>query len=266
MQSQKAAWFACALALAFSAGCGHSQTLTQIPTQITPHTTEDALHEMAQQAAVIFSGQVVAIRHHDGANDGTGIVEIDFVIADAIRGATGGTYTLREWAGLWQTGNVPFSVGRQYLMLLHAPGPSGLSSPVGGMDGAIPVRGGSQPTPFLASSQVSGSTLVSTSTDSRVIDLRWVGVRVDRPLAYRPESVARQTALPVSVRAYAVIRNATAAGESDSSRTSQAADFGVSVVNTEAAPPNPSSASQFTPYTATLAKLRAWEKNDDAAR
>ena len=81
----------------------------------------------------------------DAKNGATGVVEIEFAVEDAVRGVSGGTYTLREWAGLWPAGDEPFRVGQRYLMLLHAPGAAGLSSPVGGMDGAIPIRGGTGP-------------------------------------------------------------------------------------------------------------------------
>jgi hypothetical protein len=130
-------------------------------------TPEAALHAMTRQAGVIFAGEVTAVRLLGGSGGATGVVEIDFRVDGALRGASVGSYTLREWAGLWPANNAPFRVGQRYLMLLHAPGASGLSSPVGGMDGAIPIRG---------SDPVSG-----------VIDLRWVGTRAVRPLSYALE-------------------------------------------------------------------------------
>jgi hypothetical protein len=251
MRSQQTVWSACALALVLWARCGDAQALPQT----TQQTAEDALHAMSQQAAIIFAGQVVAIRHRDGVNGGTGIVEIDFAVEDAIRGAIGATYTLREWAGLWQTGDAHFSIGQQYLMLLHAPSQSGLSSPVGGMDGAIPIRGSSPPPPTQA-----------TQSDSRMIDLRWIGIRVVRPLSYRPATVARQTALPVSIHAYARTTISATAPESESSWTPGTADVSAPAAISEAAQPAAASASQITSYPAMLAILRAWEKSDDAAR
>ena len=263
MSSQKAAWSACALALVLWARCGGAQALPEI----IPQTTDDALHAMSQQAAIIFAGQVVAIRHRDGVNGGTGIVEIDFAVEDAIRGVIGATYTLREWAGLWQTGDAHFSVGQHCLMLLHSPSPSGLSSPVGGMDGAIPIRGSSRPPPPQATRlRESQTAALATQTDSRMIDLRWIGIRVVRPLSYRPATVARQTALPVSIHAYARMTISATAPESESPWTSGTADVSVPAATSEAAEPAAASASEFTSYPAMLAILRAWEKSDDAAR
>src|SRR6266702_3673804 len=115
MRSQKAIWTACALALAIYVSRGNSQTLQP------PETTLDALHAMSQQAAIVFAGQVIAVRQSDGHSRATRFVEIDFAIDDAIRGVSGGIYTLREWAGLWQAGGALIP-GQRYLMLLHPPG------------------------------------------------------------------------------------------------------------------------------------------------
>jgi hypothetical protein len=38
-------------------------------------------------------------------NGATGVVEITFAVEDAVRGVSGSTYTLREWAGLWPAGD-----------------------------------------------------------------------------------------------------------------------------------------------------------------
>ena len=264
MRSAKSAWTACVLALVLNVQWACAQPLPQSP----PQSTQDALHAMSQQAAVIFAGQVTGVRRNDGVTGTIGVVEIDFAVEDAIRGVIGGTYTLREWAGLWPTGEAPFSIGQHYLMLLNAPGPSGLSSPVGGMDGAIPVRGSSPPprsqaTPSLTSQTVAGST----PSDGRVVDLRWIGTMLVRPVAYRSASVVRQPVLPVSVHAYAVTRLPATVQEPETSLASQPADVSASTTPVQAAAElTDDSASQFTSYPAMLAILRAWEKSDHAAR
>ena len=156
----------CGLALLAAAECGYGQS-----PQATGATC-DALHAMSRLAAVIFAGQVIGVRRHDAVDGATGTVEIEFAVEDAVRGVSGGTYTLREWAGLWPAGDQPFRVGQHFLMLLHAPGVAGLSSPVGGTDGAIPIRG-------------SGPAPPANATDGRVVDLRWIETRVVRPIVYR---------------------------------------------------------------------------------
>lgn len=126
-------------------GVASGQTVLRTPAQGTlvdghaPYPTpgatgEAVLEEMAGRAAVIFAGTVTAVRVPE---DG-GIVEVEFAVSDAVRGVAGGTYVVREWGGLWRDGD-RYRVGDRRLMLLHAPGPGGLSSPVDGLDGAIPV-------------------------------------------------------------------------------------------------------------------------------
>jgi hypothetical protein len=175
---------------------------------------------MSQLAGVIFTGQVVAVRRMDGVNGATGVMEITFAVEDAVRGVSGSTYTLREWAGLWPAGDEPLRMGQRYLMLLHAPSAAGLSSPVGGMGGAIPIRGNMQTSDSveMVSSETgsaktvaarivaakTGSAGASVLTDGRVVDLRWVATRVVQPLSYRTPPVAHPTALPVSMYVDAV--------------------------------------------------------------
>ena len=78
---------------------------------------------------------------------------------------------LREWGGLWEGTDERYRVGQRLLMLLHAPGASGLSSPVSGMDGAIPLLAG------------------ASATAEPMVDLRWVAARVSRgPVRYRAET------------------------------------------------------------------------------
>jgi hypothetical protein len=133
-----------------------------------PATTEDALRQMLDQSGAVFTGQVTAVRHV------AALTEIDFAIDDAILGvAPNSIYTLREWTGVSPTTATQFAIGRRYLMFLHAPGPGGLSSPVGGPDGAIPILPGNQaasPTtpdvPGLAAQSALTPTTASTSSNT----------------------------------------------------------------------------------------------------
>jgi len=108
-----------------------------------PTTTVAALRQMFDEAGVIFTGQVTAVRHIDPAGGSSGIFEADFAVDDAVLGATSnGIYTLREWIGLAPATGAALLIGRRYLIFLHAPGPAGLTSPVGGSDGIIPILPG----------------------------------------------------------------------------------------------------------------------------
>jgi hypothetical protein len=194
--------------------------------QSLPQTTEEALHDMAQLAAVIFAGQVVAVHRHAAAGGSAGVVDIEFAVQDAVLGVSGGSYTLREWAGLWPADDEPFRVGRQYLMLLHSPGAAGLSSPIGGMDGAIPIRGGGQ-----------------------TVDLSWVGTRVVTPTAYQQVALGKPIMRPMPVHA-----DSGGAASEDAVGLQSAGNLPAS------------SGSQSAAYATVLSMLRGWEKSDHAAR
>ncbi len=144
-------------------------------------TVEEELHHMSDLAGIIFVGEVTAVRHRAGEAGASGVVEVDFRIDQAIRGCqSGGTYTLREWAGLWMGGDERYRLGQRLLLLLHSPGATGITSPVEGMNGAIPVR----PTGPASLATASAST---TAPSSLIVDLRWVGTRLQRP-ALAPSS------------------------------------------------------------------------------
>jgi hypothetical protein len=206
---------------------------------------------MEQMAGVIFAGQVIAVRRQVGNDGAAGVVQIEFAVDDAVCGASGGSYTLREWAGLWPAGDEPFRVGQRFLMLLHAPSAAGLSSPVGGMDGAIPIRGGGAPTVASNAANVAG-------TDGRTMDMRWVQTWVVRPLAYRAGPVARPTAMPTG--AHATIAQA---GTEDLAEAQLASGLGVFSAVASVAPSveQPSEA-----YAIVLGKLRGWVRSDHASR
>jgi hypothetical protein len=227
MTSIRKIWTGLFLGVAFWGGCGQAQVAASVSAQ------EGALHEMAQLAGVIFTGQVVAVRSHDAMGAAAGVVEIEFAVEDAVRGVRGGSYTLREWAGLWPGGDSPFVVGQRYLMLLHSPGAGGLSSPVGGMDGAIPIRGGAEMV-------------------GRVVDLGWVGTRVVRPTAYAGTQKQGVVGGPINVKAAVV-----GAGGVDTANAS------VAVVPIERMT---ASALPSTAYKTVVGMLRGWETNGQGAR
>jgi hypothetical protein len=209
---------------------------------------------MAQQAAVIFAGEVVGVRRVDGLDGATGVVEIEFAVDDAVRGVSGSTYTLREWAGLWTAGDQSLRAGQHYLMLLHAPSAAGLSSPVGSADGAIPIRG--EPAePALAEPGRGSRAVGGTAVDGRTVDLRWIATRVVRPASNRSASVAHPTALPVPVHAEAMMP--TPAQETAPTDGSPAGN-GASVDAADAL------AAQDAGYATVLALLRSWGGNNNA--
>jgi hypothetical protein len=138
-------------------------------------TLEDELRQMSAEAGVIFAGQVLSVTRRDDGGMGSGFVDVEFRVEEAIRGCVAGvTYQLREWTGLWAVGTERYRVGQRLLMMLHAPGASGLSSPVGGQDGVIPITGaGIAPGP-VDDFDVQGE---------QAVDLRWVQTRLLRSAA-----------------------------------------------------------------------------------
>jgi hypothetical protein len=165
-----------------------------------PETVVDVLHGLSDKADVIFAGQVLAIRRPN-----EGVVEVEFRVDQAVRGcAAGTTYILREWAGLWAAGSQRYRVGQRLLMMLHAPSVGGMSSPVGGLDGAIPIRQGG-----TGNSMADGATPLQPPFVEPFVDLRWLGVRLPRVVTYRSETVRaaeagdrnpRVPAVPIVVR------------------------------------------------------------------
>jgi hypothetical protein len=128
------------------------------------------LQSMAGHAAVVFTGQVVDIARNDPA----GFVDIRFHIERSIRGAPkSGSYVLREWAGLWIGNPDRYHVGERRLMLLPARGPAGMSCPIGGTDGAIPlIATAAAPSP--------NSVDAASATAALAVDLRWIQARAQR--------------------------------------------------------------------------------------
>jgi hypothetical protein len=142
---------------------------------VQSQTVVDILHQFSDKADVIFAGQVLAIRRPNG-----GVVEVEFRVDQAIRGCTAGTpYVLREWAGLWAGDNQRYRVGQRLLMLLHAPSAAGMSSPVGGLDGAIPIR--------QSSTAMAPGDDAATPMQPPYVDLRWLGARLPRAVSYQSE-------------------------------------------------------------------------------
>jgi hypothetical protein len=92
-----------------------------------------ALRNMASRAGLVFVGQVGKIERKGG------VVEITFGVDQVVLGSAGATYTLREWGGLWVEGEQRYRVGQRVMVFLNAPSAAGLSSPVDGMEGIVPV-------------------------------------------------------------------------------------------------------------------------------
>ena len=150
--------------------------------QTIPPATAAALQGLAARADVIFAGQVVAVARHDEA----GYVDVLFQVDSAVRGCSSpGTYRVREWAGLWGDGAPRYAGGQRLLMLLRVPGPSGMSAPVGGMAGRIPLAGTRNPPLLRGDGTAPAESAVKQSDEA--VDLRWVqALAVRHPITAQP--------------------------------------------------------------------------------
>ncbi len=211
---------------------GRANAVAGVDAAGNPQTVEAALHLMSDQAAIIFIGTVAEIDRDTTA--GT-VVEIHFTVEQAIRGCSSGAYTLREWAGLWTANDSRYRVGQRLLLLLHAPGVSGLSSPVGGLDGAIPLRASG--TGITASDR-------TTASAEPVADLRWVGAKLARTVVYRA-SRPTKNATPAAPRSMAT---ASAAMETDATTSDS------------------SKPAQEAAVTTVVSMIRSWEVANNATR
>ena len=226
-------------------------TATVSAQNVPPRTVDEALHQMSDEAGVIFAGQVMAVHRLAGDNGASGVVEVEFRVDQAVRGcAAGEPYVLREWAGLWAGGARRYRVGERLLMFLRTPSASGLSSPVDGMDGAVPILGSSSPL-------VAGGVTVQ----SPVADLRWVATQVYHPVVYRAESAhpdhRKDTLLPLA--AHAMVRG-VAHG------TTENATILVELKQGSVGASTASVAGQQASVQSVIAMLKSWQKVSDAVR
>ncbi len=113
---------------------GKAQGVPITEAAYAPQTSlTEELGSLASRAGTIFVGQVISIERR------AGVVEVGFSIEQIVVGGAGGSYTLREWAGLWPQGQSRYTLGERALIFLHAPSAAGFASPVDGAEGVLPV-------------------------------------------------------------------------------------------------------------------------------
>ena len=99
--------------------------------------------QMNQHSGYIFDGTVLSVeRVAESGSDTVPTVQITFRVERAIRGIRKGqVLTIREWAGLWNSGE-RYRTGERLLLFLYNPSKLGLTSPVGGPLGRYAVDSG----------------------------------------------------------------------------------------------------------------------------
>ena len=98
------------------------------------------LPQLARAAGMIFSGTVTNIELRPAtAGQATETVAVTFHVERAIRGATTGhDLTIRQWAGMWSSGQ-RYRLGEQVVLFLYPKSKLGLTSWVGGPLGHFAV-------------------------------------------------------------------------------------------------------------------------------
>ena len=115
--------------------------LTFMPLVSAAQAQPSELQRLACHAGIIFSGRVEKIeRAAPAASGDMGVVRVTFRVLHALRGATPGSrLVLREWDGLWTTGD-RYRIGQNLLLFFYPPsGALGLTTTVGGQQGRIPL-------------------------------------------------------------------------------------------------------------------------------
>ena len=97
------------------------------------------LRMLTQNSGYIFDGTVLSVQRSAVNESSVPTVEITFRVEQAIRGThSGQVLTIREWAGLWNSGE-RYRPGERLLLFFYSPGKLGLTSPVGGQLGRFAV-------------------------------------------------------------------------------------------------------------------------------
>ena len=107
---------------------------------VNAHYGARPLSLLGRSSGYIFVGTVmgIAMTQADSQN-AVGFVQITFHVENALRGVRNGqTLMVREWAGLWESGE-QYRVGERVMLYLFRPGKLGLTSPVGGALGRFRI-------------------------------------------------------------------------------------------------------------------------------
>lgn len=101
------------------------------------------LRLLNRSAGYIFDGTVVSVEPVAPVDtSGVAAVQITFRVEQAFRGARfGQVLAIREWAGLWTSGE-RYRPGERLLLFLYRPSKLGFTSPVGGPLGRFTVDSG----------------------------------------------------------------------------------------------------------------------------
>jgi hypothetical protein len=107
----------------------------------SPIVLRAMLYPVLRDSALIFSGTVIKVEHRDSdSSSALATTSIRFRVDEAIRNVRRGqVIEVKEWGGLWQSGE-RYHPGERVLLFLYPPSKLRLTSPVGGSSGRFPVN------------------------------------------------------------------------------------------------------------------------------
>jgi hypothetical protein len=100
----------------------------------------ETLQQVLPKAGYVFLGRVTEVRYLPPRNSTElGTVRVTFNVEQGIRGTkTGTTFSIREWSGLWNSGE-RYRNGERLVLFLYPPSRVGLTSTVAGPNGRFRV-------------------------------------------------------------------------------------------------------------------------------
>ena len=113
-----------------------AERLEDPPAPVIPN-----LPTLSRSSGYIFSGTVVKIeRIAPRRRNDVAVMRVVFHVDSAMRGVRRGQkLVIREWAGLWQSGE-RYRPGERVMLFLYPPSKLGLTSPVGGAMGRFRIN------------------------------------------------------------------------------------------------------------------------------
>ena len=107
--------------------------------QRRPGALVDNVNQFARSSGYIFSGTVLKIQRTTAGQNAVAFTQITFRVDEAIQGVRSRKiFTIREWSGLWDSGE-RYRPGERVLLFLYPVSKLGFTSPVGGPLGRFVV-------------------------------------------------------------------------------------------------------------------------------
>ena len=138
-----------------------------------------SLRQMTRQSGYIFAGTVVSVGPVGPVNPNQlPVMRITFRVDQAIRGVRAGQLLeVRQWAGLWESGD-RYHVGERLLLFLYPPSKLGLTSSVSGSLGRFAMN-------------ADGEVLVQEAQQAALSDLPLSGGAPSQPILKIPRAAPR---------------------------------------------------------------------------